>query len=271
MARSRMIKPDFWDDEKLSTICRDARLTFIGLWNHSDDYGVVKGHHGWLKSKIYPYDNITHGVFSEWLKQLQNMRAIIPFEANGEKFYFIRKFKDHQKVNRPSKQRNPTPPDDILEGSLNDQGVITDETETETETETEKKDRSPSGQPSADFPNPKSKHFENLVGEYFKNIKSHCETIFKFKGLNGFNPFEMVQMFCNQKKHPGAIEYVMKALANEKYFTGIETNVYRYANGMMKTQNQNFNERDSIRIHEKLKGMNIDALKKFTHGLLKEV
>lgn len=63
MARSRMIKPEFWDDEKLASISRDARLTFIGLWNHSDDFAVVKGHASWLKNKIFSYNggNKTNG------------------------------------------------------------------------------------------------------------------------------------------------------------------------------------------------------------------
>jgi len=45
-----MIKTEFWDDEKLATISRDARLTYIALWNFSDDYGVVKGHHARLEN-----------------------------------------------------------------------------------------------------------------------------------------------------------------------------------------------------------------------------
>jgi hypothetical protein len=89
MARSRMIKPEFWDDEKLARVSRDARLTFIGLWNHSDDYAVVKGHAGWLKNHIFPYeDNLTVGEFKGWLDELVMVNAIIPFEHNGEAYYY---------------------------------------------------------------------------------------------------------------------------------------------------------------------------------------
>jgi hypothetical protein len=55
MARTRMVKPEFWDDEKLAKVSRDARLLFIGLWSNSDDYGVVKGHPAWPKNRIFPY------------------------------------------------------------------------------------------------------------------------------------------------------------------------------------------------------------------------
>jgi hypothetical protein len=47
-----MIKPEFWSDEKLAALSLQARLIYIGLWNLSDDYGVVKGHPlCWLEAK----------------------------------------------------------------------------------------------------------------------------------------------------------------------------------------------------------------------------
>lgn len=155
MARSRMIRPEFWDDEKLSKISRDARLTFIGIWNHSDDYGVAKGNHQWLKNKIFPYNNIKNNIFDGWIKQLVKMNALIPFIDNGEAYYFIKNFLKHQKVNRPSKQRNPEPPQQTLEDSLSAHGVLIDETETEVK---QKQKQKPKFIPPT----------ENQVIEYFK-------------------------------------------------------------------------------------------------------
>jgi hypothetical protein len=139
MPRTRSIKPEFWDDEKLSGISRDARLTFIGLWTNSDDYGVAKGHHAWLKNKIFPYDDIKRGLFQQWLKELEKVGVILPFDHNGEKFYHIKNFLNHQVINRPSKAKNPSPPTSLNESSLNTPTQLMDETETETETETEEK------------------------------------------------------------------------------------------------------------------------------------
>jgi len=149
MPRTRTIKPEFLDDEKLGSVSRDARLTFIGLLINSDDYGVVKGNPIWLKSKIFPYDDISLEFFLGWLKELEKITVILPFSKNGERFYYIRNFKKHQTINRPSQQRNPAPPEDILntlsthgaliEDSVSTHGVLIDETETETETETEYK------------------------------------------------------------------------------------------------------------------------------------
>lgn len=128
MPRNRMIKVDFWDDEKLATISRDARLTYIGLWNFSDDYGVVKGHHAWLKNNIYPYDEkLNIETFKKWLFELESLKRIISFSTNGEIYYHIPKFLTHQTINRPSLQRNPEPPDNILEDSHDTHGVLIDE------------------------------------------------------------------------------------------------------------------------------------------------
>jgi hypothetical protein len=143
MARSRTIRPEFWNDEKLAKVSRDARLTYAGLWATSDDYGVTKGNACWLKSQIYPYDeDLKLSEFQKWISELENIRRIIAFSADDEKFYFIPKFSKHQKVDHPSKQRNPEPPEDLL--SRNSREPLAkespnrrDETETETETDTE--------------------------------------------------------------------------------------------------------------------------------------
>lgn len=146
MARSRILKPEFWSDEKLALVPREARLTFAGLWTCSDDYGVTKGHPAWLKAQLFPYDvELPLTEFQEWLADLERIGVIDPFTADGESFFYIRNFSDHQKVDRPSKMRNPPCPRDILarpsrvyrESLATVSRECIDETETETETETE--------------------------------------------------------------------------------------------------------------------------------------
>jgi uncharacterized phage protein (TIGR02220 family) len=128
MARNRMIKPEFWDDEKLAKTSRDARLTYIGLWNFSDDYGVVKGNPSWLKNHIFPYeDSMSIQKFTAILNELSSGNWILPFDHNGESYFFIKNFLSHQVINRPSKQRNPVPPDNITECSVSPQQLLMDE------------------------------------------------------------------------------------------------------------------------------------------------
>ena len=114
MARNRMIKPDFWADEKMSAVSRDARLAFIGLWTHSDDFGVVRGHALWLKNHIFPYDGVKIPTMQKWLDELLEIGVIRKFEKNGEGYYYIPAFLTHQTIDKPSqKLRNPEAPEEI--------------------------------------------------------------------------------------------------------------------------------------------------------------
>ena len=140
MPRSRTIRPEFWSDEKLASVSRESRLTFAGLWGTSDDYGVTKGNAAWLKSQMFPYDDdLKISKFQEWLCELEKLRRILPFSVEGEKYYYIPKFRAHQKVDKPSKTRNPEPPKDIesrvtRETVASNSRESSDETDTDTDT-----------------------------------------------------------------------------------------------------------------------------------------
>jgi hypothetical protein len=130
-----MVKAEFWDDEKLAKISLQARLTYIGLWTFCDDYGSTKGSLIWLKNHIFPFDDkISIKDFEKWVLELLELNRIIPYSVNGDSYYWIPKFRDHQVINRPSKNKFPSPPDNILdthptltEHSLSDTTPIMDE------------------------------------------------------------------------------------------------------------------------------------------------
>jgi len=102
MARIRTIKPKFWDDYKIGKISRDSRLLYIGLWTFSDDIGVVIGDAIWLKSKIFPYDQIQVQQFERWLSELAANGFICQFSHEGENFIYLPNFARHQVINRPN-------------------------------------------------------------------------------------------------------------------------------------------------------------------------
>ena len=139
MPRSRSIKPEFWDDEKLARLSRDIRLLFIGTWKCADDEGVCKGNHSWLKAQIFPYDEIPSATFTDWMCQLEAGGFLVPFEENGESYYLIKNFLKHQKIDHPSKIKNPRPPEGLARDSREtreDVRKTPPQTETETKTET---------------------------------------------------------------------------------------------------------------------------------------
>lgn len=107
MARDRMIRVKFWEDEKLSQVPLQSRLLFIGTWNIADDSGVLKGNVKYIKSQLFPYDdNIRANDIKNWIDALIDARMLIPFSYNNESYLYIRSFNVHQKVDKPSKTRN---------------------------------------------------------------------------------------------------------------------------------------------------------------------
>lgn len=130
MSRIRTIKPKFWDDSKLAKVSRDARLTFIGMWNFSDDLGVIIADSIWLKSKIFPFDQIQLHQFEKWLTELYESGFISLFSSNNEKFYYLPNFNKHQLINKPNfvdvhVQKNDL--HDIISKSRIDHGLITEQ------------------------------------------------------------------------------------------------------------------------------------------------
>lgn len=102
MARIRTIKPKFWDDIKIGKISRDARLLYIGMWTFCDDLGVIIAESIWLKSKIFPYDQIQIQQFERWIQELVQNGFISLLSVKSDKFYYLPKFTRHQMINRPN-------------------------------------------------------------------------------------------------------------------------------------------------------------------------
>lgn len=104
MPRQRAINPEFWVDDTLSNISLNARLFYIGTWNFSDDYGVIEFSLPKLKVQIFPYDDVK---IQPLVEELVIAHRLIEFEAENKKWLYIKNFLKWQKVEKPSKKRNP--------------------------------------------------------------------------------------------------------------------------------------------------------------------
>lgn len=123
--RIRTIKPEFWSDEKIGKLSRNARLLFIGLWSIADDFGVARSNLRWINAQLFPYDHLSIKNLRTWLSELLNLGFIEEFSSKDETYFNIKHFKNHQVINRPSKFRNPEPPI-LTEDSVNTHGTLND-------------------------------------------------------------------------------------------------------------------------------------------------
>lgn len=144
MPRNRMIKPQFWDDSKIAKISRDARLLYIGMWNFCDDLGIIRADVVWLKSKIFPFDQIQIQQFEKICQEILRNGFISLFSYRNEKFYYLPKFSLHQKINKPNFEDVNVPKgilfknlDKITEQSRINHGLITEQSIPKIEEEVE--------------------------------------------------------------------------------------------------------------------------------------
>lgn len=113
MARIRTIKPAFWTDEKLATISRANRLTFIGVISAcADDDGRFKANPKLVRAAIYPLDDdVASGVVEGELAQLVELELLRFYDVKGERYGVVVNWYSHQRIEKKSKSILPAPPD----------------------------------------------------------------------------------------------------------------------------------------------------------------
>ncbi len=111
MARKRMVDPEFWLDEDITSLSFECRLFYIGTWNFADDYGVIENSAKKIKAQVFPYDDVDA---QKIIDKLVKLGKLVPFEAEGKSWLYIKRFLKYQRVDRPSVNRNPQAPLDVL-------------------------------------------------------------------------------------------------------------------------------------------------------------
>lgn len=102
MARIRTVKPEFWLNEEISSVSSEAALLAIGLLNCADDEGYFKANPALLSASVFPLRELSVSVQS-MITELSNIGYIRLFNGTDGKVYGeIIKFKEHQKINRPT-------------------------------------------------------------------------------------------------------------------------------------------------------------------------
>ena len=122
--RIRSIKPEFWKDERLLTLSRDARLLYIALWNEADDEGRLRGRRDYLRGQLFPCD--PGPWFDRSMDSLIEAGRVVLYDVDGMHYACIPTLREHQRVNRPTESRLPAPPDSVSHhGALSESSVST--------------------------------------------------------------------------------------------------------------------------------------------------
>lgn len=110
--RIRSIKPEFWSDLRLTKVSRDARLLYIALWNHADEFARIHGDLRWVKGHCFPYDDdLGIREVGALLSELSAIGRIQTYEVEDTPYIYLPKLAPHQRL-EPAKtpSRLPEPP-----------------------------------------------------------------------------------------------------------------------------------------------------------------
>lgn len=107
--RIRSIKPEWLQDERLAFASAEARVASIGLVLIADDYGNGRANIAWLRGQLFPGDDSIEKT-REAIVELEKIKFIVLYEADGQSYFSIRNWSKHQRVDKAGKPRVPPPP-----------------------------------------------------------------------------------------------------------------------------------------------------------------
>lgn len=144
MARIRTIKPEFCSSADTGALSRDARLFFLQLLTEADDEGRLL----WLPRRLcgvlYPFDEDVGGAELErWAAECARRDMVRLYTVEGVRYIAITNWDKHQRINRATPSRLPSPPemsphDAVNEGSPQTHGVLSEDVHRERNREGER-------------------------------------------------------------------------------------------------------------------------------------
>lgn len=93
MARSRNLKPSFFQNENLAALGPMAMLLFEGLWCHADREGRLEDRPARIKIQVLPYFEADCNLL---LTSLEKAGFITRYEVEGRKYIQVLNFVKHQ-------------------------------------------------------------------------------------------------------------------------------------------------------------------------------
>lgn len=111
MARTRSIKPGFFDNDILGDLPPLTRLLFIGLWCLADREGRLEDRPRKIKKAILGYDDVDADGVSDMLQSLHDAGFIIRYAVGDDHYIQVVNFVKHQNPHMKEKASEiPAPP-----------------------------------------------------------------------------------------------------------------------------------------------------------------
>jgi hypothetical protein len=121
--RIRSIKPEWLEDELLAAASDEARVLSVGLLLLADDYGNGRASIATIAASVWRFalerdDGAgapeTLAKASRAFRELVKIRFIGCWSESGQRYFTLRNWRKHQRVDKPGKHLVPAPPADLF-------------------------------------------------------------------------------------------------------------------------------------------------------------
>lgn len=107
--KRRMIDGGIWANEKFAEMPCMARLLQIGLINMADDQGRLKAHPAYLRSQLFPYDDVSLDDIHHWLQLIAANGTAVIYETDGKEYIQLVNWWQYQSLQYASPSEYPRP------------------------------------------------------------------------------------------------------------------------------------------------------------------
>lgn len=107
MSRKRMIDPHIWESQDVNKLSHFERLILIGLFSNADDYGKGNAIPAYVRSIIFPYEDIPISKIEKALQSIERHISIVFYNDGENRFYCFTSWKKWQNVSHPAASHIP--------------------------------------------------------------------------------------------------------------------------------------------------------------------
>lgn len=105
----RMVDASIWANENFAELPPMARLLQIGIITLADDQGRLKANPAYLRSQVFPYDDVLLSDIEEWLDLMSRNETIQVYTVNGKTYLQLLRWWDYQSLSFAWASAHPRP------------------------------------------------------------------------------------------------------------------------------------------------------------------
>jgi hypothetical protein len=208
-----MIDPNIWTSEDMSRLTIQQRLLVIGLFSNADDHGKGKSNPAYIRSMVFPYDDIPLSEIKSDMEAISSVINIEFYEVNSNSYYRFTGWDKWQTVQKPQDSLIPDPVE-------NEYGMSQESFSTGSRLKERKgKEVRKEEKGKEDNTNPHSRIFLELIN----SLKIKCKGVYQLDQLTsyvGLMESDLVQEAIKRSERK-SVAYILTILEgwNEKGYT----------------------------------------------------